>query len=300
MVVDHFSSPDLSELDQGLPAYHHKLLALAVVPMVALGDSRLGDVHRELASFSSTDNLGEAAPVIGIHLQSIAELVLGQIAQVGAVQHLLEAIAHIGYREACPALPESLEELHDSSQIHRMNGTDLAESIFFDDITLECREESLDHIVDIHQVHDHIRVVDHNWKVSCDVVAEGGNRTVVVGPAPLAEDVGKAEHIYRCSCLLSISEKQVLARLLASSIEIVQLCLDGGGDEHRTGIVVPLQRGKQGVGEAEVPSHELIQFLGPVYTGQVVDKLAVHGVGVQQFRIGIDIVEIQIPVPYAP
>ena len=76
MVVDHFSSPDFSELDQGLSTYNKELLALGVVPMIALGDSALGDVHRELASFSSPDNLSEGAAVVNVHLKRIAELVI--------------------------------------------------------------------------------------------------------------------------------------------------------------------------------------------------------------------------------
>lgn len=106
MVVIDFLCPDLSELYQGLSTYNQELLALGVVPMVALGDSRLGDVHRKLAPFFCTENLGEGPSVVGVHLQRIAELVIRQVAQVGAVQHLLEAVAHIGHREACPAIPE--------------------------------------------------------------------------------------------------------------------------------------------------------------------------------------------------
>jgi len=299
MVVDHFCSPDLSELDQGLPADHQELLILGMVPMVALGDSALGDVHRELAAFSSTKNLGEAAAVVGVHLQRIAELAFRQVAQVGAVQHLLEAVTHIGYREGCPALPECLEELHNSSQLHRMDGGDLAEIVLNQDITLECREESLDHIIDVHQAHDHLRVVDRDGKVPCDVVAEGGYRTVVVGPAPLAEDVGKAEYIHDRARLLGIAEEQVLTGLLAPSIRVVQLCLDGRGDEHRAGIVVPLQGGKQGVGEAEVALHEFLLLLGPIYSGKVENKFTVLGIRVQKLRIGVDVVEIQIFVSLA-
>ncbi|MPM79012.1 hypothetical protein SDC9_126028 [bioreactor metagenome] len=76
MVVDHFSSPDLSELDQAPSTYNKELLVLGMVPMVALGDSRLGDVHRELASFSSPDNLSEGAAVVNVHPKRIAELVI--------------------------------------------------------------------------------------------------------------------------------------------------------------------------------------------------------------------------------
>ncbi|MPM96801.1 hypothetical protein SDC9_143966 [bioreactor metagenome] len=180
-----------------------------------------------------------------------------------------------------------------------MDGTDLAESIFLGYITLECSNECLDHIVYVHQVHDHLRVVDRDGKVSCNVVAEGGNSTVVVGPRPLAEDVGKAEYIHSSTCFLCICKEQVLTRLLAPSIRVVQLCLDGGGDEHRAGIVVLPQGGKQGIGEAEVALHEFLLILGPIYSGKVEDEPAVLGIFIQQLRFGVDVVEIQIFVSLA-
>ena len=180
-----------------------------------------------------------------------------------------------------------------------MDGGDPAEVVLGQDITLECREESLDHIVDVHQAHDHLRVIDRNGKVPCNVVAEGSNRTVVVGPAPLAKDVGKAEYIDRSTCILCISKEQVLTRFLAPAVGVVQLCLDGGGDEHRAGIVVLSQGGKQGIGEAEVALHEFLLILGPIYSGKVENKFTVLGIRVQKLRIGVDVVEIQIFVSLA-
>ena len=158
-----------------------------------------------------------------------------------------------------------------------MDGGDPAEVVLGQDITLECREESLDHIVDVDQIHHHLRVVDRNGKVPCDVVAEGGNSTVVIGPRPLAEDIGKAEYMDSSTCFLCICKEQVLTRLLAPAVGVVQLCLDGGGDEHRAGIVVLPQGGKQGIGEAEVALHEFLLLLGPIYSGKVEDEPAILG-----------------------
>ncbi|MPM79013.1 hypothetical protein SDC9_126029 [bioreactor metagenome] len=159
-----------------------------------------------------------------------------------------------------------------------MDGGDPAEVVLNQDITLECREESLDHIVDVDQAHDHLRVVDRDGKVSCNVVAEGSHRAVVVGPRPLAKDVGKTEYIGGSTCLLCICKEQVLTRLLAPAVGVVQLCLDGGGDEHRAGIVVLPQGGKQGIGEAEVSLHEFLLLLRPIYSGKVEDEPAVLGI----------------------
>lgn len=299
MVVDYFFRSYFPELDQGFAADHQELLALRMVPVVALGDAALGDVHRELAALFSADDLGEAAAVVGVHPQRIAEPVLGQVAQVGAVQHLLEAVRHIGYGKARAAFPETLQKLHDPSQLHRMDRRDLAVFSHLQDITLECGKESLDHVIDVHQVHDRLRVVHRDGKVPGDVVAEGGDSTVVVGPAPLAEDVGKAEHMNRCTRLLGIAEKQVLPCLLALPIGIIQSSLDGGCYQHRAGVVVLPQRGKQGVGEAEVALHELIHILGPVHSGKMEDKFAVLGESIKEIWIGIDIVEIQVLISLA-
>ena len=55
----------------------------------------------------------------------------------------------------------------------------------------------VDDIVDIDQIHHYRRVVDGDGQAIGDVVAESGHGTVVVGPAPLAEDIGETvdEHL---------------------------------------------------------------------------------------------------------
>jgi len=180
-----------------------------------------------------------------------------------------------------------------------MDGGYLAILSYLQDITLECSQESLDHIIDVHQVHYHLGVVDRNGKVSCNVVTEGCHRTVVVGPAPLAENVGKAEYIHDRACLLGIGEEQILTRLLAPSIGVFHLCLDGGGDKYGTGVVVLLQGGEQGIGETEVALHELFLVLGAVHPGKVENKFTVLGIRVQQLGIGVDVVEVELIMAFA-
>lgn len=180
-----------------------------------------------------------------------------------------------------------------------MDGTDLAEVVLNQNITLECSKKSLDNIINVHQAHHHLGVVDCNRKVVGDVVTEGCHRTVVVGPAPLAEYIGKAEYIHDRPCLLGIAEEQVLARLLAPAVGVVQLCLDGGSYENGTGIVVPLQGVKQGIGETEVARHELLLVLWPVHPGKVEYEFTVLGVYVQLLWVGVEVVEVQVPVSLA-
>ena len=72
--VDHLVRPDLTQPDQTVTAHHHELFILGVVPMLSLGDTGLGDVHRELASIRRADDLSEAPPVVRLHLYRIDEL----------------------------------------------------------------------------------------------------------------------------------------------------------------------------------------------------------------------------------
>jgi hypothetical protein len=91
-----------------------------------------------------------------------------------------------------------------------MDSGNLAEALLPDYIAGERREKSLYDIIDVYQTHHHFGIVDCDGKVSCDVVTESRNRTVVVGPAPLAEYIGKAVDVYMSPCLISIGEEQVL------------------------------------------------------------------------------------------
>ena len=55
---------------------------------------------------------------------------------------------------------------------------------------LEGLEEFLQQVVDVDEGHSCISVIDDDWEVSCDVVAEGRYCAVVVGFGPFAEEIG--------------------------------------------------------------------------------------------------------------
>ena len=51
-----------------MAGHYHEELPLGVVPMLALGDPRLGDVHGELPAIPGFQQLREAAPIVHVHL----------------------------------------------------------------------------------------------------------------------------------------------------------------------------------------------------------------------------------------
>lgn len=65
--------------DQAVAMDHDELLPLGVVPVLALGDTRLGDVNAHLTAVSGVDKLSEAIPGIAVHFHSVFELLIGQI-----------------------------------------------------------------------------------------------------------------------------------------------------------------------------------------------------------------------------
>lgn len=294
LVLDDLFCIYLPEPYDTLPLHHHELLVLRVVPVVSLGDGRVRDVHRELATFGSAYDLGERAPRIRVHLQRVAEAILGEEGEVGRVERLLEGVPHIGNREGAPALLEGVQEVHDGLQCHRMDGGDDAEAIFLNDLPLQGVGEFTEHIIDIDKSQNCIGVIDLDGKIPGYIVAEGCHGTIVVGPGPFAEDIGKAVEEKRKTVFLCISYEQLLPRLLAPAIGVVQLCLDRGGDEDGGLVVMFLELPQNNSGEVTVALKELSLVLGPVDTGQVEDEVTLLGIAVKEFFVGIHIIEEEL------
>ena len=61
-------------LNQPMPLDHNEQLPLAIMPVLALGDSRLGDDDGDLATVLGDDQFGEGNTVVNVHLQGILEL----------------------------------------------------------------------------------------------------------------------------------------------------------------------------------------------------------------------------------
>ena len=66
----------ISQLNKSVSRDYCEVLELAVVPVLALGDSGLGDVDADLTMSEGVEELGEAAAGIDIHLVVIDGLLL--------------------------------------------------------------------------------------------------------------------------------------------------------------------------------------------------------------------------------
>ena len=87
----HFLGSQLPLLDKALSGDHDEKFPLGVVPVLALGDAGLRDIHAELAAAFGFQQLREAAPGIHIHFQGESHLFLGQVGKIGGVQLLCKA-----------------------------------------------------------------------------------------------------------------------------------------------------------------------------------------------------------------
>ena len=78
-------------LDKAMAFHDDELLELRVVPMLSFSDAWLADIDADLATVEGMNQFGERAACIDIHLQRECGLLIGQIAQVGAVEFLGES-----------------------------------------------------------------------------------------------------------------------------------------------------------------------------------------------------------------
>ena len=117
---------NLAFLNQGAAAHDDEEFPLAVVPMFALGDSRLGNVHAELAAIHCLQELGKAAAGVYVHLEREAHLFLGQVAQVGGIELLREAaVRDFGHHQRIGLVVEDLQQVNDFAKldlVDRRNG----------------------------------------------------------------------------------------------------------------------------------------------------------------------------------
>ena len=130
-----------------------------------------------------------------------------------------------------------------------------------------------------------------------NVIAEGGNGTVVVGPAPFTEEVREAIDQNLGPRLLTIQKHQLLPCLLTLAIlrcakAASQCGLNGRADHDGTGILVLLQRVEQCGRETEVALHELLRVLRAVHSCQIEHEVALLTPLVQLLGSGVDVVGI--------
>lgn len=224
---------DLAKAYDPLPAHHQELFVLGVMPMVPLGDPRFGNINGYLPTIGSFDEFGEGAAFVDIHLQRIAKSVGRKITQVGAVKFFCEVVSKVGDATRFPGLFERVDQLDEITEFDGMNRLHLAEVILLRQCAVEGCDERIHHIVDVHQIHAHGRVVDLDRQAVGDIVAEGRHARVVVGTAPLAEDVGQAVDKHRSAGRVTVSEHSFFSHFLAGAVRVVEGGLSRGGDQQR-------------------------------------------------------------------
>ena len=154
-------------------------------------------------------------------------------------------------------------------------------------------QEGGHHVVDVHQFHFPVRVVDGDVKPTGDVVAEGGDHGVVVGPRPLAEDSGQAVDADRGPGLVVELQHRVLGGLLAPPVGVVEFGLGRGGKDEGRGAAQLREARQHLLGQAGIAGHELALVLGAVDPGQVIDEIGFGQAGVEDGRVGIHVEQDQ-------
>ena len=66
--LDHLIRANPTLLDKAMAGHHDKELPLGIVPVLALGDAGLGNVHGELTAGCRPQELGKAAAIVYVHL----------------------------------------------------------------------------------------------------------------------------------------------------------------------------------------------------------------------------------------
>ena len=154
-------------------------------------------------------------------------------------------------------------------------------------------------VVDIDQLQLRGRIVDLNGQIVCNVVAEGGHDAVIVGTAPLAEQVGQPVDQHLGTGLLPVVEKQLLPcqlglAVFAACVTPLQACLHRGGQHHGAGVSAALQGVQQSAGKAEIAGHKFRRILRAVDARQMKDKIRLLTEFRQQRRVRVDIIFVDL------
>lgn len=285
----HFGAADPSESDYALTANDQELFILGVVPMITLGDARLGNIDRHLSPVSSFNEFGERPPTVDIHLQWIAETVMRQITQIRTMEFFCEWIRHIGDAEVFPALLEGENQLCNLTKGDSMYRLNMAKSIRRARLAIQCVYEVIDDIVNINQIQRYGWIVDRNRKTIGNVIAKSGNGAVVVWSTPLSEDIRQAVDIHWSSALPAIGENGILGLTLANSVRIILCRLGGRAYQQRSRSSLFDQVGDNSPGQIGIATGKFCHILRAVDTRQVEDKVRTPYQGRQFSRVVINI-----------
>ena len=157
----------------------------------------------------------------------------------------------------------------------------------------------LHQIIDVQQFQLCGAVVHRDGQIVGSVVTKCRYRAVIIRAAPFAEQVREAVDQHRRTGLLGVSKEQFLARqfafaVIALAVAADERCLDAAGQHDWAGVAVAFQHVQQGRGKAKVALHELSLVFGPVDARQVKDKIRLGAVFLQQDRVGIYVVFVDL------
>ena len=150
-------------------------------------------------------------------------------------------------------------------------------------------------VVDVEQLQLGTGVVDLDGQVVADVVAEGGHHAVVVGAAPLAEQVGEPVHQHGGAGFFSVREKELLPcqlgpAVIGLAVPAYERGLDGAGEHHGALIPCLLQGFQEGGGKTKVALHKLLVVPGPVDPCQMEHEIGPGAVLPQQGGVCVQVV----------
>ena len=115
--LQHFLRADLPLLNETVARHHDEELPLAVVPVLALGDAGLGDVHGKLAVIDRFQEFRKAASRIAVHLQIKGDLFFRKVTEIHGIQLLLKtARRDLRHNQRLRLVMEGVEALHDMTK----------------------------------------------------------------------------------------------------------------------------------------------------------------------------------------
>ena len=186
----------LAHLDQAVAGNHDELLPFRVVPMLAFRDARLGNVDAYLTAIQRVYQLGKRPARIHVHLQIENRLFFRQVAEECGHQAITQTVLRhfesrrrsfrrIRHGTYCTCA--FIYGINDFSKRGLVSDRTIAITSFsrwqyvkslefaMMFLTFERADHLLDQIVNVEDLHLYASVIDLDWEVIGDIVAERGD-----------------------------------------------------------------------------------------------------------------------------